>query len=90
MARRRKSGGDGPPTKRAIIRLELGPKARQAWDALCEQRGMTQIAVLSRLVTWFASQNDVVQASVLNLLSEARLDDLSQSLLKRLSGRAAR
>src|SRR4051794_41342649 len=75
--------------KRAVIRLQLDLAAKQALDKLCERRGMTQIAVLSRLVKWFANQDEIVQASVLNLLSEAHLGDLSQILLKRLSAKAA-
>ena len=86
MPRQAKPGG---PAKRAVIRLQLDLAAKQALDVLTERRGMTQIAVLSRLVKWFANQDEIVQASVLNLLSEAHLGDLSQILLKRLSAKAA-
>jgi hypothetical protein len=47
MARQARPGG---PAKRAVIRLQLDLVAKQALDVLCERRGMTQIAVLSRLV----------------------------------------
>ena len=73
--------------KRAVIRLQLDIAAKQALDKLCERRGMTQIAVLSRLVKWFVAQDEVVQASVLGLMSEEYLGDLSQILLKRLGSR---
>jgi len=73
--------------KRAVIRLQLDIAAKQALDKLCERRGMTQIAVLSRLVKWFVAQDEVVQASVLGLMSEEYLGDLSQILLKRLGTR---
>ncbi len=73
--------------KRAVIRLQLDVAAKQALDKLCERRGMTQIAVLSRMVKWFVAQDEVVQASVLNLLSEQHLGDLSTILLKRLSSK---
>lgn len=73
--------------KRAVIRLQLDIVAKQALDKLCERRGMTQIAVLSRLVKWFVAQDEVVQASVLGLMSEEYLGDLSQILLKRLSAK---
>lgn len=74
-------------SKRAIIRLQLDIKAKQLLDQLCERRGMTQISVLSRLVKWFGTQDEVVQASVLGLLSEESLGELSQSLLKRLASK---
>ena len=81
-------GRDGGATmaKRAVIRLQLDVSAKQQLDKLCERRGMTQIAVLSRLVKWFGRQDEVVQASVLGLLSDEMLGDLSQVLLKRLAG----
>jgi len=71
--------------KRAVIRLQLEISAKQALDKLCERRGMTQIAVLSRVVRWFVAQDEIVQASILGLLSEAALGDLSRVLLTRLA-----
>jgi len=68
--------------RRAVIRLELDVAAKQALDDLCELRGMTQIAVLSRLVKWFAVQDEVLQAAVLDLLSERRLGELAGALLE--------
>jgi len=38
--------------KRAVIRIQLDNDAKQMLDTICEDRGMTQIAVLSRLVSW--------------------------------------
>lgn len=46
---------------------------------------MTQIAVLSRMVKWFVTQDEIVQASILGLLSENTLGDLSRMLLARLA-----
>ena len=74
--------------KRAVIRLQLDIAAKKALDELCDKRGMTQIAVLSRLVKWFVGQDEVVQASVLGLMSQEYLGDLSQSLLKRMAGKS--
>jgi hypothetical protein len=71
--------------KRAVIRLQLEISAKHALDDLCERRGMTQIAVMSRLVRWLVVQDEVVQASVLGLLSPETLGDLSQALLKRMA-----
>lgn len=71
--------------KRAVIRLQLEISAKQALDRLCERRGMTQIAVLSRMVKWFVTQDEIVQASILGLLSENALGDLSRVLLSRLA-----
>jgi hypothetical protein len=84
-ARRRRST---VMAKRAVIRLQLDVAAKKQLDQLCEKRGMTQIAVLSRLVKWFGRQDEVVQASVLGLLSDEMLGELSHVLHKRLGDAA--
>ena len=75
--------------KRAVIRLQLDIAAKQQLDKLCEKRGMTQIAVLSRLVKWFAGQDEMIQASVLGLLSDEMLGDLGKTLHQRLAAAAS-
>ena len=72
-------------SKRAVIRLQLDLSAKAALDDLCHKRGMTQIAVLSRLVTWFAKQDEIVQASILRSLSEESVGALAQQLLTRMA-----
>jgi len=73
----------------AIIRLQLDLPAKQALDDLCERRGMTQIAALSRTVRWLVAQDEIVQAWVLNLMSQEHLAEMSQILLKRGPQRAS-
>src|SRR3954447_323932 len=87
MARPAKKGSQ---IKQAIIRLQLDGAAKEKLDEVCDLRGMTQIAVLSRLVKWFAGQDEVVQASVLNLLSDEMLGDLGQTLHQRLAAASSR
>lgn len=70
---------------RAVIRLEMEVATKQRLDRVIETRGMTQIAVVSRLVKWLARQDEVVQASVLGLITDEEFDDLSQVLLRRLA-----
>jgi hypothetical protein len=67
----------------AIIRLQLDLPAKQALDKLCERRGMTQIAALSRTVRWLVTQDEILQAWVLNLMSEEHLGEMSQIMLNR-------
>jgi hypothetical protein len=71
--------------KRAIIRLQLDREAKDALDELCHQRGMTQIAALSRLVRWFTRQDEVIQTAVLGSLSEESLQTLAQRLLTKIA-----
>jgi hypothetical protein len=72
-------------SKRAVIRLQLDLSAKSALDDLCHKRGMTQIAVLSRLMLWFVKQDEVIQASILGSLSEQSLGALAKKLLGNMS-----
>ena len=90
MAKRgRPRSTNSPAATRGIVRLQLDLEAKDKLDELCEKRGMTQIAVLSRLVKWFANQDEMIQASVLGLLSEEMLGDLGQTLHQRLAAAAS-
>jgi hypothetical protein len=70
--------------RRAILRIQLDSAAKDDLDDLCEKRGMTQIAVMSRLVGWFVKQDDVIQTAVMASLSDDSLARLAKQLLKRL------
>ena len=72
-------------SKRAIIRVQLTTPVKQQLDELCQQRGMTQIAVMSRLVDWFFQQNELVQAAVLGQLSEDLKGKLADQMLQQMA-----
>lgn len=71
--------------KRAVIRIQLDLRAKELLDEICENRGMTQIAVLSRLVVWLTKQNNLIQTAVLGGLSDEDQTQLAQLLLKRMA-----
>jgi hypothetical protein len=71
--------------KRAIMRIQLDGSAKNELDRLCEKRGMTQIAVMSRLVGWFIRQDDIIQTAVMDTLSDDAMAKLARQLLKRLA-----
>ncbi len=71
--------------KRAIVRVQLSPQVKEKLDELCDSRGMTQIAVMSRLVDWFCEQNELVQAAVLGQISETLQSDLAEQLLREMA-----
>lgn len=66
------------------MRIQLRIPAKQKLDALCEQRGMTQIAVMSRLVDWFVEQDDLIQGSVLRHINVADDSEIAQILIDRM------
>jgi antitoxin component of RelBE/YafQ-DinJ toxin-antitoxin module len=72
------------PARRAIMRIQLDSGVKHELDALCDKRGMTQIAVMSRLVRWFVKQDDIIQTAVLQTLSQESMSRLAKQLLKHL------
>jgi predicted transcriptional regulator len=70
------------PANKATLRIQLDANAKTRLDIIAERRGMTQVAVMSRLVGWFAHQDDYVQTSVLHGLSEATLISMAKSAIK--------
>lgn len=70
---------------RFTMRVQLDNESRDALVSLCDRTGMTQIAVMSRLMKWFASQNEVIQARVLGGLSDQTIADLSRQLLEQMA-----
>jgi predicted transcriptional regulator len=66
------------------MRIQLDSATKDELDELCEKRGMTQVAVMSRLVNWFIKQDDLIKTAVLASLSEESLSRLAKQLHKRL------
>ena len=51
--------------RRFIIRIELTQSAKGKLNEISDHNGMTQVSVMSRMVEWFASQPEIIQAAVL-------------------------
>jgi hypothetical protein len=66
------------------MRIQLDAGSKEELDEFCDKRGMTQIAVMSRLVGWFIKQDDVIQTAVMASLSDDTLSRLAKQLLKRM------
>jgi hypothetical protein len=76
--------------KRSIMRIQLDSSAKEELDEVCSKRGMTQIAVMSRLVGWFIRQDDVIQTAVMATLSDQAMAKLASQMLKRMSSRSGK
>jgi len=74
--------------KRAVLRIQLDPSAKQHLDRLAKTRGMTQISIMSRLVEWFVKQNEVIQLAALGVVSEEFTGPLARRLLERIAEQA--
>ena len=71
--------------KSSFVRIQLDTSAKERIDTLCQRRGMTQVAAMSRLVHWFSLQDDAIQTVVLHSLSHGSMSALATSLLKKRS-----
>ena len=67
------------------MRIELIPSAKSSLEEMCERLGMTQVSTTSRLIEWFAEQNDVVQATILRLYPEDFHADVPTMILKQMA-----
>ena len=74
-------------TKRVVVRIQLDLEAKEALDGLCDRRGMTQIAVMSRLVDWFIKQDEIIQLAALGVLSPQVTGPLARKILERMAAR---
>ncbi len=46
-------------------KIEMSAEARDALQQICDEEGMLQIQVISRLLTWFLQQGKIVRAVAL-------------------------
>jgi hypothetical protein len=70
------------PAKSSIARIQMDTIAKERLNSLCQRRGMTQVAAITRLMHWFSHQDDAIQTVVLHTLSEQSMSALATSLLK--------
>jgi hypothetical protein len=71
----------------SVARLQLDAAAKHALDSLCDRRGMTLTAAMSRLVQWLVNQDEITQAWVLSQMSRESLIPMSESFQTRMSER---
>ncbi|HEX8341697.1 MAG TPA: hypothetical protein VF624_12375 [Tepidisphaeraceae bacterium] len=71
--------------KRVVYRIQLTLDAKKRLMDISDEIGITQIALTSRLMEWFASQPELVQSAVLGLYPEAIKRDVAMLILKRMA-----
>jgi hypothetical protein len=71
--------------ERVVYRIQLSTEAKQKLLELSDQLGITQIAITSRLVEWFANQPDHIQAAILGLYPNLIKKDIVTLILERLA-----
>lgn len=72
--------------RRFIMRIELTGAAKNKLSALSDRHGMTQVAMMSRLVEFFAGQNELLQSAMIGRYPGEIEGDIAKLILKRLAG----
>ena len=68
------------------MRIELSAGAKPKLATLSDRHGMTQVLMMSRLVEWFADQNELVQSAIVGRYPSEIEADVAKLILKRMAG----
>lgn len=71
--------------KRIIMRIELTSSAKEALQNFADRAGMTQFAITSRMVEWFALQPETIQSAVLRRYPSDIEPEVAKLLLKKMT-----
>ena len=69
---------------RKMVKVDVEVTTPVGLETIRKQRGMTKVVMLSRLVRWFARQDDEIQAEILRA-PESPSADLAHRLLRRMA-----
>jgi len=73
--------------EKALRKLDAMQANLTRLNDLTDKAGMTQVAMLSRLVEWFANQSDMIQAAVLGQYPLEIQSEIARLILKRMQGK---
>lgn len=71
-------------TKHVAFRIQLTSSSKGRLVEMSKQLGMSQLAMTSKMVEWFAGQPQVLQLAVLGLYPGAIEKDVAALILERL------
>lgn len=74
-------------SEREIIKIAVTPEAKRAIDASAARYGMSQIEMASRVYRWFSEQDEMVQATILDILPRSVAADVARIVLEQLAER---
>jgi hypothetical protein len=72
-------------SRRFITRIELTKPTQTALRDVTELAGMTQVQVLSRLVSWFAQQDEIMRGIILGQVPAAMQSSAAEMFMRRLT-----
>lgn len=71
------------------MRMELTPEAKEHLNQVSQKRGMTQIAIMSRMVEWFSLQEMGFQSIILGQTEGFDDADVARLILKKMAKTAS-
>lgn len=80
--------GKSAPKKRVVFRIDADPQTASKFIAICDETGMSQIVITSRLVNWFASQDSEIQARILGVFGAEGKSEAAKLFLQKLANSA--
>ena len=78
----------GNENGQAAVHLELTPSAKDQLSKVAERTGMTQSAVLCRLLEWFVDQDEPVQADAMGHFHNMERTQIIEMIVKKLANGA--
>jgi len=70
---------------RIILRIELTPAAKEHLERTSDTMGMTQVAMLSRVMEWYANQPEVIQRIIVGHMPPEIHRDVARLVLQNLT-----
>src|SRR2546423_14083221 len=77
--------GETAMTPRIILRIELTPKAKEHLEQISKRQGMTQVAMLSRVIEWYANQPEIIQRIIVGHLPSELQQDVARLVLRQIA-----
>ena len=71
--------------QRIILRIELTPNAKEHLNQTSDTLGMTQVAMLSRIVEWFSQQPELIQRIIVGHVPAQIEQQVARVMLRRLA-----
>ena len=72
-------------TQRIILRVELTPSAKEHLNRTSDTLGMTQVAMLSRVVEWFSHQPELIQRIIVGHLPVQIEQQVARVMLRKMA-----
>jgi hypothetical protein len=73
--------------QRFIMRIELSPAAKKQLTTLSDRHGMTQVSMMSRLVEFFAAQDEMIQGAMMRHFPSDIEGDVARLILEKMASK---